>query len=665
MISFSKRSLCRVGSLLLTLLLLVSFASSASGQESTASLTLLFTTDIHSNDVPHLAMMDGQGIRCGGFARLKTEVDRYYQKDRTLLLDSGDFSMGTLYQNYCQSDALELTLMDAIGYDAVALGNHDFELGEDGLREELSVFRAKGGSMALLCSNLTDASGKTTSEMENNPLAAQGVLNYQVFERSGLRVGVFSLMGQDAISYTPVTTLRFADPIASAKALVKQLREVEQVDLVVALSHAGTMPDGSFHEDADIAKAVGGIDVILSGHEHVPLPQIQWEGDTMIVCAGTALNALGKLTLTLEGQRWDGSYELLTLDDSVPEDAEIAAILADYTQRIQMDYLAPLHVTEDVMADFAVSPFDFEDGDHMCLTFRNHPFGALIADGYFNGLEKAGVTDVDAVVVPVGFVRGGLYTGKLRMMDVYNALGYGVSPLDGSSGAPICTFWLNGQELYDVCETSVSLSGMMNTAQMLLGGLRFQYSHSRLPLDKVYQVEILNRQTGAYEAVERSAAQLYKVAVSWTAMQNLSLLSSKSFGMLSVTPKDANGAPYLSEELSNTVVMQPNGAELKEWYALYDYIRSMPMDEAGLHVIDARYGEEPAYMAEGGTGIGLFFTNPSKAFYVLLAVCAGVLILLGLLILAVVKLAHRSASRMGKHRRAIHHAQKSEGRMDK
>ena len=610
---------------------------------SADAVTLLFTTDIHSNHVPHLAMLDGEGARLGGFARLKTAVDRHSVAGRTLLLDSGDFSMGTLYQNYTQSDALELTIMDQIGYDAVALGNHDYELGEDGLAKELSTFRANGGKLALLASNLTGGDGKATAEQNRNPLNSLGVQNYTVLERGGRRIGIFSLMGYDAISYTPVTTFSFADPVASAKAIVEQLRTVEQVDMVVALSHAGTMPDGSFHEDADIAEAVDGIDVILSGHEHVQTPEPIVANGTIIVCAGTALNYLGKLTLTLapDGDGWTGAYALIPLTDAFAEDGEIAAALAGYTSRIESDFIQPMGVAEGLTEPFARSDYDFIDGDHMCLALENYPFATLIGDAYFDGLARAGVTDVAAVAVPVGFVRNGLYRGELSVMDVYNALSYGISPLDGSAAAPICTFYLTGSELYNICETSVSLSGLMNSVQMLLGGLRYTYSDARLLLDKVYSVEARNPETGAYEPVARDDSRLYRVAASWTALQNLSLLGEKSYGVITVVPKDASGTPYAADALPSTVVLRQTGQELKEWYALYDYLSGMPVDETGLHAVDAKYGQTPAYMTERSGGIGLFFTNPSKAF---LVICGALLLLLLLLALAavlVVRLAGR------------------------
>ncbi len=153
-----KRGLS-LGVILLLLFLIPWF--SVHGEEKTGdTLTILFTTDIHSNDVTHKAWDGEKGVNIGGFARLKTMIDQNRVEGETLLLDSGDFSTGTLFQNFTKSDALELCLMNQLGYDAIALGNHDFDVTEEGLRQELEVFRSKTTGTDLICSNLTDGDGR-------------------------------------------------------------------------------------------------------------------------------------------------------------------------------------------------------------------------------------------------------------------------------------------------------------------------------------------------------------------------------------------------------------------------------------------------------------------------------------------------------------------------
>lgn len=611
-------------------------AASALAEEP--ALTLLFTTDIHSNLVPHLALIDGKPSRVGGYARLKTAVDENTQKDKTLLLDSGDFSMGTLYQNFSLSDSLDLKLLDKLNYDAVALGNHDFEIGEDELRSELDEFRAGGGELSLLSSNLIYAGKNKIDDAQNgNPLSAQGVLNYMVLERGGLKIGLFSVMGYDAISYTPLKRLAYADPVKSAQSIVSALRRKENVDLVVMLSHAGTLP-GVFAEDEDIAKQVKGIDVILGRHSHAALHEIRRVGDTMIVCAGTALNYLGKMEMYQKDGKWAADYSLIPLDGRWAENSEIAAMISPYTQKLNEGYLQSLGVTRGIMDDFAYSPYDFYDGDFMCSTLGDYPFGRLLSDSYFYALTREGIDDVQVAMIPVGTVRAGLYKGKLKVMDAYNVLSYGVSPTDGSSGAPIACVYLNGSELYDLCETSVSLSPFINSAQFLFSGLRYSYCVSRPIFDRVFKLEVFSKESGEYEPVERSDKQLYKVAVSWTSLQSIDLINDGAYGILKFRPKNSEGELLAVEDYPSCLVSRKDGGELKEWYALYSYIDSMPKNGDGLSVIDEKYSVPGGFVIKDPGSPSVFFENPSRAFWMMLGAAALLILLFILIILLICRI---------------------------
>lgn len=616
------------------LILLWTGAFATAHADASPALTLLFTTDIHSHAVSHTGFVNGEGQQVGGYARLKSAVDAHWAEGRTLLLDSGDFSMATLYQTFTVSDALDLTLMQAVGYDAVALGNHDFEVTEEGLKDELTLFSRKGGQFPLLCGNLTYPGGAGSAQGDN-PLAAYGVQNYAVFERNGLRIGVFSLMGDEASAYTPLTVLSLADPIETAKTIVKQLREVEKVDLVILLSHAGTLPDGSFHEDADIAKAVDGIDVILSGHMHLPMSEPQTVNGAVIVCAGTALDALGKMELFRTGDGWTATCRLIPLTDEWPQDEAILKLIAPYAQKLDSEYFPAYGVSARQDDAVAVSPYNFPDGDAMCLKLDNYALGALIADGYLHTLRSLGL-DVQVGMIPVGSVRGGLYHGNVLMKDLYNVLSYGISPLDGSCGSPMVTAYLSGRELFELCETSVSVSAILSSAQLLMGGIRCAYSNLRPLLNKVYQVEVYNPALDAWENVTRSDDKLYLLACSWQSLQSIRLIDSNSYGLLSVSPKDEQGKPLDTlEKQEARIVRLENGAELKEWNTLYQYLNAMETDENGLPVIDARYGVPADYLRKTDPSLQTLFVNPNKVAWYQYGAIAAIVLLIALTVFLV------------------------------
>lgn len=465
LMKFFKRIVSLATGMLLLFMPLCHCVASASEE---GTLTLLFTSDIHSNIVPHTASIDGKSVMLGGFARLKTAIDENLVKNHTLLLDSGDFSMGTMYQSFSQSDALELRLLEKIGYDAVALGNHDFELTEAGLRQELSLIQNDGAKMRVLCSNLTDASGKAGTGQSDNPLHAQGVDNYTVIERGGVRIGIFALMGEEAIQYTPTETMRFSDPVQCAKATVKNLREKEGCELVVLLSHCGTIPGSTFQEDDDLAKAVDGIDVIISGHSHIFLSQAERINDTIIVGAGTALTHLGKLRLHKENGAWRmDEYTLLPLSSAYADDPSVSAYIKPFSQKLADAFHSQYGIKNDLLSPFAVSEVDFPSGDTMSCAIQNYTSARLLGDAYLDALDSLGAQRVQLAAIPVGTIRGGIYMGNLSVTDCYNMLSYGTSPIDGSSGAPLCVVYLNGSELYDICEASISLSPIISGVQIL------------------------------------------------------------------------------------------------------------------------------------------------------------------------------------------------------
>ena len=418
------------------------------------------------------------------------------------------------------------------------------------------------------------------------------------------------------------------------------------------LAHSGTIPGTTFQEDSDIARGVDGIDVILSGHAHTIIPELIHVNNTVIAGVGTELMALGKLQLNKTDVGWDYAYDVIYLTDQFEEDPTIKAQIDPYVQQIENGYFKTYGIEQGLNGVFAYSPYDYFSGDSMVKSVENYPFAALLTDSYLYALNQSGVSDVDLAIVPVGIVRAGLYQGDISVINTYNVLSYGISPLDGSSGAPIVTFYLNGRELYDICETSISLSSMVTTVQMFFSGLRYTYSMGRPILDRVYKVEVLNKESGAYELVERNDKKLYKVAISYTSAQNIALIKNNTYELMNIEPKNADGSLFNPEkEMSDHVVTcSVNGktVELKEWFALYEFLSSMPKNKEGLPQISEKYSQPAAFMIEEPNSFVIFFKNPSKAAWLMLA---ALIVIIALLIgvLFGIRTLFRAASR---HRKA-------------
>ena len=154
------------------------------------------------------------------------------------------------------------------------------------------------------------------------------IRRYSVIERGGLRFGLFGVLGKEAMIYTSGGATTFADPIESAKEVVRLLRETEKVDLVIALSHGGVVKgaDGRYTdgEDVRLAKDVPGVDVVIGGHSHTELQEaIIVNGRTPVVQTGKESRNLGELVIAVDGDRLTvESYRLYPIDDTSPAIAQ-------------------------------------------------------------------------------------------------------------------------------------------------------------------------------------------------------------------------------------------------------------------------------------------------------------------------------------------------------
>ncbi|MBA4423556.1 MAG: bifunctional metallophosphatase/5'-nucleotidase, partial [Syntrophus sp. (in: bacteria)] len=261
-------------------------------------LVILFTHDLHSYFLPQrIAAPDGPPVERGGYAKLLSLIRENREGDRTLLVDAGDFSMGTLFHTTFMTEAAELRLMAAMGYDVMTLGNHDFDFHLDGLAKALRKARAAEKKLpVIVASNVVfSPDGKGDGNLKE-AFREYPVVPYAVIERRGVRIGLFGIMGKDAQVDTPFAKpVTFGDPVETSKKMADLLKNKEKADFIVCLSHTGTSKVKKNSEDENLARAVPEIDVIVSGHTHTTLSQPIVIGKTLIVSAGSYGAYLGRL----------------------------------------------------------------------------------------------------------------------------------------------------------------------------------------------------------------------------------------------------------------------------------------------------------------------------------------------------------------------------------
>ena len=224
--------------------------------ENFKKITILHTNDVHSHIEP-FSKDHSEFPNQGGFERRSTILNSIrYKNPNTLLLDAGDIFQGTPYFNFYNGE-LEFKLMSLLKYDAVTIGNHDFDNGITGLNEQMP-----NASFDFLISNYdfknTVLDGKTS--------------DYKIYTKSGIKIGVFGLgiELEGLVTKELYKETKYLDPIDIAQDVAKKLKNEEKCDLIICLSHLGYKYDNLPNRvcDYNLAKKTKDIDLIIGGHTH-------------------------------------------------------------------------------------------------------------------------------------------------------------------------------------------------------------------------------------------------------------------------------------------------------------------------------------------------------------------------------------------------------------
>lgn len=603
-------------------------AQASEGQE----LTIIFVHDIHSYLTPK---NDGTGEKYG-LARMATKIQELRaQYETSILVDAGDFSMGTLYQTLYTEEAVELVMLGKLGFDATTLGNHEFDYREDGLTQMLYAAMDRENTEGnfklplMLLSNL-DWSKNTTEENVELKKAwdAYGASDYAVIERNGVKIGIFGIFGENSAEDAPLSGLIFEEQIDTAKSMVKKLEE-EGAELIVCLSHSGTSKKPGNSEDELLAKAVPDIDVIVSGHSHTVLTEPIVYGNTYIVSCGCYTHNLGELSLreNADGRYEMTGYQLHPLTADIEPDAEITAELNSYRDDINDKYLSRFGYTYDeVIAHNSVEFISINDYETKGLA--EEPLANLIADSYRYAVAQAEGEDgipVDVAIAAKGMIRERVPVGDVIVRDVFDVCALGIGP-DQVPGYPLVGLWLTGEELATLAEIDVSISEG-GTAQLYPSGASWTYNPNRLILNRVTDVSVENND-GSMTPIERD--KLYRVVTPLYCAQMLGSVEEQSMGILTLSPKDANGQPI--EDIEDCIIYdQETGGELKEWYALANYLESFPVGAGSLPEVPSEYASLMGRKNEvDSMNIIELLKNPNKiaiALYIIIAVLIVIIIL--------------------------------------
>ena len=572
-----RRMLCLV--LLLALALSLSVSQVWAAEGTAEEITILYTHDMHSSFLPK---QGENGRSRGGYARLKTRIDGQRQEHpNALVLDGGDFSMGSLFQTAYSTSALELRAMGQMGYDATTFGNHEFDYRASGLAEMLYAAVDSGDPLpALLDANYLPPQG---DDKTWDALYTYGVQDYMLLERGGVHYVIFGLTGFDSDECAPMSGMVLADPAETAQRVVNEATQkcrdaYGEEPVVICLSHSGT--ENGKGEDYELAKKVDGIDVIISGHSHTTLEQPIEVNGTYIVSAGENGENLGVLTLekTTDGVALVDD-RLLAVDESVPEDPEMAAWIQQAKGQVEQDYLAKFGMEFDQV--LVNNPYAFDTVDQVYATQHESTLGSLLSDAYYWAGNQASQDPVDVALTASGVIRDTFPKGQITVSQVFNAASLGIGA-DGVPGYPLISVYLTGKDLKNALEVDASVPPLMSAAQLFYSGVSYSFNTNRMIFDKVDNAQLV-REGGAAEPIVDD--QLYHVVTGLYIGQMLGAVEDTSFGILTVTPRDAQGNPIDMSRLEDYILHDDQGNEVKEWYAIATYLQSMGGE------MDPRYGQ--------------------------------------------------------------------------
>ena len=531
----------------------------------------------------------------GGLARAKTLIDEIRGATRhpVVLYDAGDWMAGALFQLLATSHAAELQMMEFFGYDAICLGNHEFDWGPNVLGEMITKADELGVSVPILATNTVpnpDDPGDDVLEAHFDSGRIQGT--YVQTLDNGVTVGLFGLVGDRAARITPAVAPASFSPAQEAAAEAVEALQAMNVDIIVALSHAGVADEHHEGEDEAIAAAVDGIDVIVSGHSHTALSEARVVNETLIVQAGAYTQYVGELVVVRDdnGDWGLDAYTLHELDDSILGDATVTSMVDDFITKLDEGPLLELGTsfTEPV----------FTIGNDIGVTLcEESPLGNFVTDAYRYTLNTYATDEpIVAAFESQGVIRDNLLAGGSGIetfSDVFRVMPLGMGT-DDVPGYSLVSFYVTPRDLKSTCEILGSIVPMEGCDYwMEPSGMRCHVDMDRSFGNTARKVELLV--DGDWVELDKNDdTTLYRVAVDSYVAGLMNILGGLTFDAIIIEPKLADGT--VVEDIESLAFDKDPDAEgiqeVKLWEALVTYGASFDdVDGDGVPDIGEAYSE--------------------------------------------------------------------------
>lgn len=553
-------------------------------------------------------MNDGSSV-LGGYARVATVIEEI-RASKTLkgipvvTVDSGDYFMGTVYDLTGLINPLTLSAIQGMSYDAITIGNHEFDWTPTGLYTLFKNAIDNGFGVPIVATNMKLDSDSPSldglKQLKNDGYIVDKTI---LTLSNGLRIGLLGRMGPEADTDAPMAApVTFDHTSEFIQAHVDGLRNSDHVDLIILISHGGILPPDTpggqpKGDDVDLIKGytdvegsyhppVTGIDIIASGHKHVLTTTVYDVDGTYIFCAGWASEYVSQLDVTYsprQGKITNVEYAYHSINDTIEGQPETRAEV-DAANAFLNAMLEPEtgYTLETVIAKTEV---EVTNQIFNATAYGENGLGRLCSDSYrniANALALGAGTDTFHVgQINSGTIRDAIYPGKtgaITFADAYSTLPLGLSLADETPVYPLMGIWFNGKDIRNLCEVSALVyfgnMGLLppefgailtNDYYMNLSGVRYWIDTKRTPGKMVWKVELFaisdSQCKGIFPLTEinqadlwQDSSTLYHVVVDLYFMEMLSVFTEykmaltaqidtkyKIFKDLLPKPKDKQG----------------------------------------------------------------------------------------------------------------------------
>jgi 5'-nucleotidase/UDP-sugar diphosphatase len=397
-------------------------AATAGGQVDT--LTVIHVNDSHSNLTPYGA------AEYGGIARAASVIGAWKAANpNPILVHGGDFMVGTLMFN-AYFGVPELQILNTLRFDALCLGNHEFDVGPVQLGGLIAMARIDS-TFNILCTNAVN--------LDSVPALKGVVRPYAVLRRGHIKVGLLGLTTPAANVESNPAPVVLSDRIADILGpRIMELKTVEGCQVVILISHMGLALD------EQIAQGLSGVDAIIGAHSHDALKEVVLVNGIPIVQAGEFYHYVGKLRLAYDGVKTSVvDYELEEITPAIPAEPSIQATVDQLKLGVAAKYDS---ILGDPYRNVAYAPIlmNYKPSDDFRML--DTPMGNLVTSVMLDCVKTA-----DCAIEATGHIVENLYPGPVTAADLFRAYPYGYDASDGL-GFRLASFDLTGAQIWGVLQ---------------------------------------------------------------------------------------------------------------------------------------------------------------------------------------------------------------------